>query len=83
MGDVIGNRVVGCDECQLCCPHNAHAVATTIEDFAPTEAVLTLTRERIEAMTSGEFKRTFAHSAISRLRYKTLRRNAILQGEDK
>ena len=83
VGDVIGNRVVGCDECQLCCPHNAHAVATTIEDFAPTPAVMTLTRERIEAMTSGEFKRTFAHSAISRLRYKTLRRNAILQDEDK
>ncbi len=78
VGEVIGDRVVGCDECQLCCPHNSHAVATTVEDFAPTEAVMTLTRERIEAMTAGEFKRTFAHSAISRLRYKTLRRNAAL-----
>ena len=78
IGDVIGNRVVGCDECQLCCPHNTTAVATTIEDFAPTEAVMTLTRERIESMTSGEFKRTFAHSAINRVRYKTLRRNADL-----
>ena len=78
VGEVIGDRVVGCDECQLCCPHNAHAVATTVEDFAPTGAVMTLTRERVEAMTAGEFKRTFAHSAISRLRYKTLRRNAAL-----
>ena len=75
---VIGNRVVGCDSCQLCCPHNAHAVATTIKDFAPTEAVMTLTRERIAAMTSGDFKRTFAHSAISRVRLKNLRRNAAL-----
>ena len=75
---MIGNRVVGCDECQLCCPHNAHAVATTIDDFAPTEAVMTLTRERVEQMTGGEFKRTFAHSAILRLRYKTLLRNARL-----
>lgn len=78
VGDVIGDRVVGCDECQLCCPHNAHAVATTIEDFAPTEAVMNLTRERIAQMSGGEYKRTFAHSAISRLRLKTLRRNAAL-----
>ena len=83
VADVIGNRVVGCDECQLCCPHNAHAVATTVEDFLPTDEVMTLTRERIEAMTAGEFKRTFAHSAILRLRYKTLRRNAELHSKNK
>jgi epoxyqueuosine reductase len=81
VGQVVGDRVVGCDECQLCCPHNAHAVATTIEDFAPTDAVMTMTRDRIAQMTSGEFKRTFAHSAISRLRHKALRRNAKLNDE--
>ena len=79
VNDVVGNRVVGCDECQRCCPHNAHATATTIQDFAPTPAVMTLTREGIQSMTAGEFKRTFSHSAISRLRYKTLRRNAMLK----
>lgn len=78
VGDVVNQRVVGCDECQLCCPHNAHAVATTIEDFAPTDAVMELTKERIAQMTGGDFKRTFAHSAISRLRHKTLLRNADL-----
>ena len=81
VGEVVGNRVVGCDDCQLCCPHNAHAVPTSIKDFSPTEAVMTLTRERILQMTGGEFKRTFAHSAISRLRYKTLLRNAILAAD--
>ena len=78
VSQVVGNRVVGCDECQLCCPHNAHAVASTVKDFEPTEAVLTLTRERVLQMTGGEFKRTFAHSAITRLRHKTLQRNAAL-----
>lgn len=78
VGDAAGDKVVGCDECQLCCPHNAHARATQVEDFAPTQAVMTMTRQGIEAMTSGQFKRTFAHSAISRLRYKTLLRNASL-----
>ncbi|MBQ3732166.1 MAG: tRNA epoxyqueuosine(34) reductase QueG [Muribaculaceae bacterium] len=81
VGDVIGNRVVGCDSCQLCCPHNARAVPTSIPDFAPTEAVMTLTRERIRSMKPGDFKRLFAHSAISRLRYKTLRRNAALAAD--
>ena len=81
VGKVVGNRVVGCDECQLCCPHNRGAIPTTIEDFAPTPAVMTLTSERIQAMTSGEFKRTFAHSAISRLRFKTLRRNVALTSD--
>lgn len=83
VGEVVGNRVVGCDDCQLCCPHNAHAVPTTIEEFSPTQAVMTLTRERILQMTGGEFKRTFAHSAISRLRYKTLLRNATLNPSPK
>ena len=79
VANVVGDRIVGCDECQRCCPHNAHATATTIEDFFPTDTVLSLTRDRIQAMTAGEFKRTFAHSAISRLRYKTLQRNASLK----
>ncbi len=81
--NAIGNRVVGCDECQLCCPHNAHATATPVSDFEPTEAVMSLTRQRVEVMTSGQFKRTFAHSAISRLRFKTLLRNAALTSTKK
>ena len=82
VSEVVGDKVVGCDECQLCCPHNAHAVATAIEDFALTETVETLTRDRINQMTSGEFKRTFAHSAIARLRPKNLRRNAKLRRKE-
>ena len=82
MNEVAGDRVVGCDECQLCCPHNASAESTTIEDFALSEAVEHLTRDSINQMTSGEFKRTFAHSAISRLRPKTLRRNARLKRKE-
>ena len=78
VAQVVDDKVVGCDECQLCCPHNAHAVATTVADFAPADAVMSLTRDRIAQMSAGDFKRTFAHSAISRLRHKTLRRNADL-----
>lgn len=83
VGSVVGDRVVGCDECQLCCPHNAHATATTVQDFALSDAVISLTRDRIGQMSAGDFKRTFAHSAISRLRHKTLKRNADLNDKNK
>ena len=83
VADVVGDRVVGCDQCQLCCPHNAKPAATTIQEFTPTDIVMNLTRERIETMSGGEFKRLFAHSAIARLRYKTLLRNARLTDHGK
>ncbi|MBR4829543.1 MAG: tRNA epoxyqueuosine(34) reductase QueG [Muribaculaceae bacterium] len=81
MNSIVDGRVVGCDECQLCCPHNAHVKPTSVVDFAPTDAVMTLTPDRVAHMTAGDFRRTFAHSAIMRLRHKTLRRNARL-GDD-
>ncbi len=31
----IGNRVFGCDDCQLVCPWNRYAQLTAVEDFAP------------------------------------------------
>jgi len=84
VAQVIGRRVVGCDQCQLVCPHNAHATATAIDDFAPTPTVMHLTADDIEQMTSGQFKRTFAHSAIARVRRSGLQRNLALtrQGDN-
>ena len=75
-GRAAAGRIVGCDACQLCCPHNAHAIPTTEHDLAITGTVATLTRERALAMTPGDFRRAFAHSAIARLRHASFIRNA-------
>ncbi|MFK9866785.1 4Fe-4S double cluster binding domain-containing protein, partial [Escherichia coli] len=32
---LIGNRIFGCDDCQLVCPWNRYARLTTEPDFAP------------------------------------------------
>ena len=34
----IGNRVFGCDDCQLVCPWNRYARVTPVEDFRPATA---------------------------------------------
>jgi len=78
VADVAQGRVVGCDQCQLCCPHNAHVVATSIEDFVLTPMVRDLSKQAIDSMTNGQFRCIFAHSAISRVRLSGLRRNLHL-----
>jgi epoxyqueuosine reductase len=71
----IGNRVFGCDDCQLYCPWNRYAQTTGEEDFAPrhqldSQALTTLfewSRETFEHNTRG--------SAIRRISYEQWRRN--------
>ena len=72
----LDGRVAGCDECQLCCPHNASAVPTTVADFAPREAVMRLTPRAIAEMTAEQFDNEFAGSALRRVTLATLKRNA-------
>lgn len=72
----MGNRVYGCDVCQECCPWNRRfARPTHVPEFLPSEQFLALDSDRLAAMSPGDFRRLFRHSAISRAGYKGLQRN--------
>ena len=77
VGDVIGNRVYGCDECQKCCPHNSNAMGNTTPEFQPKPEFLALTRSAILEMTQEQFSSIFSHSAVKRAKLAGLQRNAL------
>ena len=73
---LIGNRVYGCDDCQLVCPWNRHAVATTVADFAEVRNGLDGVRlTALFAWSEEEFLRNTEGSAIRRIGYERWSRN--------
>ena len=72
---LIGNRVFGCDDCQLCCPWNKFASPTREQDFTPRHQL-----DRAELVTlfnwsEDDFLRNTEGSPIRRIGYECWLRN--------
>ncbi|WP_435950371.1 tRNA epoxyqueuosine(34) reductase QueG [Psychrobacter sp. DM8] len=74
----IGNRVFGCDDCQLICPWNRYAKVTDVEDFAPRHHLDNSSLLDLWRWTEDDFLNNTQGSPLRRTGYVNFLRNIAI-----
>lgn len=76
--DLMGNKIYGCDTCQLVCPKNKYIKKPGHIEFLPTDTKGYMDIEKLLNMSNREFKEKYSSMAGGWRGRNILRRNGII-----
>lgn len=74
----MGNRIYGCDDCQLCCPWNRFAKPTTEKDFMPRHNLADISLIECFLMSEQRYDEITRGSAMRRVPFDMWLRNVAV-----